>query len=218
MKKFFLLILPFFLLSSCIDLIDDLTINRDGSGVLKLSVNLSKSKLKVNSVLALDSLNGQRVPKLNEITDKIDFYADKIRHKEGIKTVSVSKNIEDFIFKFTIEFSNIEELELALKEILNEENNAWANFDFDWIKWEGNTLVRNNIKIPASQLNRLKVEDIENLKTGSYVSITRFQDPIIEYTNELAKLSADQRALMIKTSAFNLAENTQVLKNTIKVK
>lgn len=218
MKKYFFLIFPLFLLSSCIDLIDDLTINKDGSGVLKLSINLSKSKLKVNSILALDSLNGQRVPKLNEITEKIDFYAGKIEQKEGIKNVSVSKNTDDYIFKFTIEFSDIEQLELALKEILNEENSSWVNFDFDWIKWEDNTLTRNNLRIPSSQLSRLKAEDIENLKTGSYVSITRFQSPILEFTNDRSKISADQHALMLRTSAFNLAENTQILKNSIKVK
>lgn len=218
MRKFVLFVFPLFLLSSCIDLIDDLTINKDGSGILKITINVSKSKLKVNSLLALDSLNGQRVPKIGEISEKIDFYADKIREKDGIKNVTISKNLDDFIFKFNIDFSNIEKLELALKEVLNEENSSWVNFEFDWIKWENNTLTRNNLKIPASQLRRLKAEDVEALKNGSYVSITRFQDPIIEFSNDLSKLSTDQRALMIKTSAYGLAENTQLLKNTIKVK
>ncbi|HRO76009.1 MAG TPA: hypothetical protein PLP27_07685 [Crocinitomicaceae bacterium] len=218
MRKFVLFVFPLFLLSSCIDLIDDLTINKDGSGILKITINVSKSKLKVNSLLALDSLNGQRVPKIGEISEKIDFYADKIREKDGIKNVTISKNLDDFIFKFNIDFSNIEKLELALKEVLNEENSSWVNFEFDWIKWENNTLTRNNLKIPASQLRRLKAEDVEALKNGSYVSITRFQEPIIEFSNDMSKLSTDQRALMIKTSAYGLAENTQLLKNTIKVK
>jgi hypothetical protein len=215
--KYLLLALPLFLLTSCIDLIDDLTINRDGSGVLKISINLSKSKLKVNSILALDSLNGKRIPKIGEISSKIDYYAGIIKEKDGIKNVIVSKNNEEFIYKFTIEFSNIEKLEQSLKEVLNEENSSWVNFDFDWVKWENNVLTRNNIQIPASQLRKLKVEDVEALKTGNYVSITRFQDPVLEFTNELSKLSGDQKAVMIKTTAFNLAENTQLLKNTIRV-
>ena len=218
MRKFVLFVFPLFLLSSCIDLIDDLTINKDGSGILKITINISKSKLKVNSLLALDSLNGQRIPKIGEISEKIDFYAEKIREKEGITSVVVTKNTDDFIFKFNIDFASIEKLEQALKEVLNEENSSWVNFDFDWVKWENNTLTRNNIQIPTSQLRRLKAEDIEALKNGSYVSITRFQDPIIEFSNDLSKLSTDQRALMIKTSAYGLAENTQLLKNTIKVK
>lgn len=215
--KYFIFILPLLILSSCVDIIDDLTVNRDGSGVLKLSINLSKSKVKVNSFLALDSLNGHRVPKIGEISSKIDFYADLIREKDGIKNVIVSKNNEEFIYKFTIEFSNLEKLEQSLKEILSDENKSWVNFDFDWVKWENNTLTRNNLQIPSDQLRKLKVEDVELLKTGSYVSITRFQDPIIEYSNELSKLSGDLKALMIKTSAFSLAENTQSFKNTIKV-
>lgn len=216
MKKLVLFFLPVLMLSSCVELIDDLTINRDGSGSLKLTINLSSSKLKINSYLALDSLNGKRVPKLNEITDKIDFYADKIKSKEGIKNVSVSKNTDDFIFKVNIDFSDIEQLEQALKEVINEENSSWVNFEFDWVKWENNTLTRNNIKIPEEQLRKLKAEEIEDLKKGTYTSITRFQDPIEKYSNELSKISANKLNIMIKTSAYGLAENTQLLKNVIK--
>ena len=201
MKKLVLFFLPVLMLSSCVELIDDLTINRDGSGSLRLTINLSSSKLKINSYLALDSLNGKRVPKLNEITDKIDFYADKIKSKEGIKNVSVSKNTDDFIFKVNIDFSDIEQLEQALKEVINEENSSWVNFEFDWVKWENNTLTRNNIKIPEEQLRKLKAEEIEDLKKGTYTSITRFQDPIEKYSNELSKISANKLNIMIKTSA-----------------
>jgi hypothetical protein len=50
-------------LTSCIELIDDITINSDGSGKLKYSINLSSSKTECNSLILLDSLNGYKVPK-----------------------------------------------------------------------------------------------------------------------------------------------------------
>lgn len=217
MKKIFLLILPLFLCSSCIELIDDLTINNDGSGVLKLSINLSKSKLEINSILALDSLNGKRVPKLTEIKDKIAYYKTQLESKEGIKKVEVTENTEDFIFKFNIEFSEVENLETAIKEVVSEENSKWVNFDFDWIKWEDHILTRNNLKIPESQLRKLKYEDIQKLKQGTYTSITRFQTPILEYSNKSSILTPNRKNLMIRSSAYNLAENTQLIQNIIKV-
>lgn len=217
MKRFIWLIFPLFMLSSCIDIIDDLTINNDGTGKLKLSINLSKSKLEVNSLLALDSLHGQRVPKLSEITGQIPIYVDKIKSKPGIKSVTTEQDTVNFILKLTIEFSNIEELEVALKEVVKEENTQWVNFDFDWVKWGNNTLTRNNIKIPEEQLRKLKYEDIQKLKQGTYTSITRFQEPIVEYTHKAATLSANKQSLMIRTSAYLLAEDAQALKNQIKI-
>lgn len=217
MKKILLLILPLFLLSSCVELIDDLTLNNDGSGVLKLSINLSKSKLEINSILALDSLNGHRVPKIGEIKDKIAYYRSELEKKDGIKSVDVFENTDDYIFKFNIAFDNVEKLETAVKQIVSEENSSWVDFNFDWIKWENHTLTRNNLKIPESQLKKLKYEDVQKLKQGTYTSITRFEDPILEYSNKSSILTPNKRNLMIRMSAYNLAENTQLVQNIIKV-
>jgi len=218
MKRLFFLLLPcLFLFSSCMDIIDDLTVNRDGSGVLKLNINLSKSKMRINSILALDSLNGKRVPTISEISDKIDYYADKLREKQGIRNVEVSRDFENYIFKFEIGFNKVENLEKDIKEIVSEENSSWVNFDFDWVKWDNGVLQRNNIRIPEDQFNRLKYEDQEKLKDGVYTSITRFQDPIVEYSNPLSKLTPNRLNLMIRTSTNNLAKDTQQLQNTIKV-
>lgn len=217
MKRILFFLLPFFLLSSCIDIVDDLTINNDGSGKLKLSVNLSKSKLEVNSILALDSLRGQRVPKLNEITAKIPEYTEKLRKQKGIESVMVEQDTVNFILKLTIHFNNVEDLESALKEVVSEENTTWVNFDFDWIKWENHTLTRNMLNVPNEQIKKLKYEDVQKLKTGTYTSVTHFQTPIISYTNESSVLSPNKQNLMIKTSAYLLTEDTQSLKNQIKV-
>ena len=49
---------------------DELTIHDDGSGTLKYAINLSSSRVKVNSILALDSLDGKKVPSIDEIKAK----------------------------------------------------------------------------------------------------------------------------------------------------
>ena len=36
------------LLTSCVEIIDDLTLNLDGSGKLRYNLNLSSSKVKIN--------------------------------------------------------------------------------------------------------------------------------------------------------------------------
>ena len=62
MRLFLFLFLFLASLSSFIEILDDITFNADGSGELNYTINLSSSKLKINSILALDTLNGKKVP------------------------------------------------------------------------------------------------------------------------------------------------------------
>ena len=66
--KYLLLFFLIGLVTSCIEISDDLTLNNDGSGTLRYKINLSASKVKVNSILALDSLDGKPVPSKTQIS------------------------------------------------------------------------------------------------------------------------------------------------------
>ena len=83
-KFLIILVLPLLSLTSCIEIFDDLTIHNDGSGTFKYNVNLSSSKLKINSILALDSLNGVKVPSIEEIKSEIARVKSKFEIKPGI--------------------------------------------------------------------------------------------------------------------------------------
>ena len=78
--QFIFAILSAVLLTGCVEIIDDLTLNSDGSGCFKYNVNLSSSKIKINAILALDSLDGKRVPTLDEIKKLLG----RARAKKGI--------------------------------------------------------------------------------------------------------------------------------------
>ena len=96
-RVFYLFILIVFFLSSCIELIDDLTIHNDGSGTFKYIMNLSSSKIKVNSILALDSIDGKKVPSMAEIKTKLMSFAANLKTQPGISNVSMQINDFDLI-------------------------------------------------------------------------------------------------------------------------
>ena len=89
----------FFSLSSCIEILDDISFYADGSGDFKYTINLSSSKLKINSILALDSLDGKKVPSIPEIKSKIVDLIEVLNCQEGITDVVVAEDYENFIFK-----------------------------------------------------------------------------------------------------------------------
>ena len=99
MRHFFLLGLLIFSLNSCIEILDDISFNTHGSGDFKYTINLSSSKLKINSILALDSLDGKKVPSKLEIENKIGELIKILNCQEGISDVIISEDYEHYIFK-----------------------------------------------------------------------------------------------------------------------
>jgi hypothetical protein len=218
MPKFIpFIFLVLFGLSSCIEIIDDLSLKSDGSGTFKYSVNLSSSKIKVNSILALDSIDGKKVPSMDDIKQKIDQFIKTLDAQNGISNVKVEENYTDFIFKFQCDFTSVLTLQEGLKQsivILSKEKSI-PQLDHNWLTWDGNKLVRSIPEITGKKINEINDTDIELLKKGSYTSITRFDKVVEKFENQAAQLSKSKMAVMVKTDTYRLKENQEILENTI---
>lgn len=206
----------FLSLASCIEISDDISFKTDGSGTFKYVVNLSSSKIKVNSILSLDSLDGKKIPSIYQLKEKIEQYKEKIDSKEGISNVKLDANFTDFIFKFSCDFSSVTTLQNAFKDLLNEFKMKSSKIDeVNWLLFEKNKVVRSVPILSLDLTSRLKKEDSEDLKKGKYTSISRFDRPIERFDNSVAKLSANKMAVMIQTTPFSLIQNIKLLENTI---
>lgn len=215
--KYFFFFLLFALVSSCIEISDDLTLNNDGSGTLRYKINLSASKIKVNSILALDSLNGKPVPSKAEISAKINEFVRILDAQVGISNVLIEENYTDYIFKFSCDFTSIRNLQdgikLSLAQISNDKLSTSA--EQFWLSWDGNTLVRSIPTYVTQQIKNHKLEEEEKLKEGVYTSIARFERPVASFENKLSTLSKNQMAVMVRTNTFDLKNNQHLLDNTI---
>ena len=206
-----------FIFQSCIEIIDDLTIRKDGSGVLKYTINLSASKVRVNSILALDSLDGAKVPTISEIKKKVALFKQTLALQKGITNVQITENYTDFIFKFECNFINVNLLQEGLQKsysvISNDKSNA--NSNFTWLSLDSKQLKRSVPELTVERFKEISQKDNELLKTGSYTSITRFDHLIARFDNPLSKISKDKKALMLKTNIYSLKEKQSILENTI---
>ena len=217
LKFIFLLFSSLFLFTSCIEIFDDLTIHNDGTGTFKYNVNLSSSKLKINSILALDSLNGHKVPTIEHIKSEIVRIKSKFEAKEGISNVTIESNFVDFIFKMKCDFTNVSLLQTAIKEIITEENilKNGEDLSHNWISLEGLKLTRDIPEINLKKSKELTANEIELLTQGKYTSITRFDRAVEKFDNPSAKLSASKMAIMLQTNTYSLLQNAKLLENTI---
>jgi hypothetical protein len=216
-KVIFFLIITLLSLSSCIEIIDDLTIKTDGSGTFKYTINLSSSKIKVNSILALDSIDGKKVPRLDEIKQKIEQFLKTLDAQNGISNVKFEDNYTDFIFKFQCDFTNVSTLQNGLKQaiLIVSKENSLPQLDYNWLTWDGSKLVRSIPEITEKKIKEIVLNDIELLKKGTYTSITRFDKEVEKFENPSAQLSKSKMAVMVKTDLYRLKENQNILENTI---
>lgn len=219
MKKHLPIILLCLITSSCLEILDDISFNIDGSGTFKYTVNLSSSQVKLNSILALDSIDGKKVPSINEIQEKIEVFTELLSAQEGISNVYIDTNYQQLIFKIQCDFSNVIDLqrgfESSLKETLTQLENE--EIAYDWITWDGQVMVRKVPDLDRWSLPSIKSEDSELLKKGYYTSITRFENKVNYFENPAAKLSKNERAVMLRKSAFEVFNDHEVMDNIIHV-
>jgi hypothetical protein len=212
-----LVFLSFFGLTSCIEIIDDITLKNDGSGTLKYTINLSESKVKINSILALDSLDGKKVPSIPEMEERIASFKKKLSAKTGISNVTIESNFTNYIFKLQCDFTNVVALQNALKDVIEEESKEKniPELDQNWLSWDGSKMTRSIPEITVKKTKEIKTEDIELMKQGNYTSITRFERAVEKFDNAAAVLSKNKMAVMIKTNPYALTQNSNILENSI---
>jgi hypothetical protein len=207
----------FLSLTSCIEIIDDLSISGDGSGTFKYHINLSSSKIKINSILALDSLDGKKVPSIAEIQSRADKIVKQLKEQNGITNVVFDANYTDFIFKVTCDFNNLNQLQSAIVNVIKSESKEkeMPELNHTWVSFSQNTLKRSVPQITIKKAQSINKNDSDLLKQGSYTSITRFEKEIERIENENANLSKNKKAVMIRTDPYSLTQNPHLLDNMI---
>tara|TARA_B100000768_G_C11187560_1_gene335782 strand:- start:184 stop:858 length:675 start_codon:yes stop_codon:yes gene_type:complete len=220
MRNFILFIFLCFTLSSCIEILDDITFNPDGSGEFKYTINLSSSKLKINSILALDSLDGKKVPSKLEIQEKVSDLIGVLNCQEGIKGVTLEDNYDNYIFKVSLHFDNVESLLNAFKETMKASGNAAEEYvsNDNWVSWDGVTLIRQIPDLSSFKFRLVKNEDQELMRNGMYTSISRFDSTVEKIENPSAILAKNNKAVMLRSSLFDVFGNPSIMNNTISVK
>lgn len=208
------------ILTSCIEIVDDISINSDGSGTFKYTVNLSSSKVKINSILALDSLDGKKVPSIESISSKLSKLETQLREQEGISDLTFQSDYTNYIFKIKCDFSSLQNLQAAVKVIAIKENkgNAIPELDIEWLIFENNALIRSVPQITIAKASQINKADTDLMKEGVYTSITRFENEVIESENKSAKISKNKKAVMMRTNPYLLTQNPKLLDNTIHIK
>jgi len=211
-----ILLLLIIMLSSCFEIIEEITINKDGSGNILLTLNFSRSKSNINSIMLLDSVNNYKVPSEQEIKTRIAGIKSQITNISGVSNVKTNSNFEDYIFNISCNFTNVSVLNKVITSF-NKNKDIEINKQFSYNK-NTKTFTRTYNYDLQKEVQKIKKKDKEVLKDASYTSIYRFQSPILSSKNKLAKISKSRKAIMLRVDVNEMVANKQNIKNTIKLK
>ncbi|UAY50910.1 hypothetical protein [Ferruginibacter albus] len=197
---------------------EQVQMKNDGSGSFQLTLNLSKSKTKLNSILKLKTVNGHPVPTKEEITNKINDAKNTLAKTDGISNVKTTIDFENYIFSISYDFNSVANLNKAIKTIKLKEkvtgNLLDDNYAYDATT---KTFQRKNNADPKTLYAKMSNADKEVLSDANYTCIYKFESDITTFTNKDAKLSANKKAVMLKQSMQNILTGKKSIENKINI-
>jgi len=194
-------------LSGCIEIIEDLTINSDRSGSYKLTINLSASKMKVKSLMAMDSLRGQSVPSEADIKKELDLLAGFLTTQKGLSAAKTEINFDDLICKIYVEFEAIEDLQAGFQSYTSEKLEEPLDF-IAVFELTPQHFKRNSVSqfVKKEWIEKISKEDMDHLQESSLVLITRFDKPLIESDAPSVSISKNKMAGMFRTNLLDVIQ------------
>lgn len=215
MKKLFFLVCIVLGLTSCFEVIEEVSLLDNGEGDFKVTLNLSKSKGQVETLLSLDTINGKHIPNKAEISHAIDQIAKELEAIPGIDHVESKKDFENFILSLGYHFQDVATLNKSIQSIIEHHAHNHPNLSkTNFYKQVGNTFIRSD-EFNFSVLMKNFSSDTKVLETSTYTCIYRFPKTIHAQSNPNAKTSKSKKASMHKIRAAQLIKNHTLIENKI---
>ncbi len=203
-------------LTSCFQIIEDLRFNADGSGEIKITINLSESKTKVKSIMLLDSVNGHQVPKREVIETELAKMRDKMNAANGLSNATYKTDWEEYIFTMKCSFNQLEDLHTFSKELTRTAKiKDTTQVNRSAYLWSADKFVRQGGYNVAEQYGKLKAEDQQVFQNAQFIGVYKFQKPVKKVTNPTARISKSGTAVMVKAQILDLILGKADLANEI---
>lgn len=204
--KLLLLLTPL-LFVSCLDIVEEFDLNDNKGGKVTYTFNLSQSKIKINTLLKLDSIKGFKIPKLHEVEQKLAEVVKELNTKKGITSATYSVNHSDFIYTLSISFTSIENLDNAVQSLSYWELSSWKPTN-KFYELKNNVFQKNIELIDLTQQQEIEInKNKETLKQGNYTFVLRSKNLLeIKAPSEL-NLSGNKKAVMLRKSSYDIINN-----------
>lgn len=228
MKKL-LWILLCLVFTSCIEIVQEIQLKKNGSGTAVYTMNMSKMKDMMES---LQSLGGDAQDTDLGNTDKqFAEYAENLKTMEGISKVKFTS--KDFVYQISFQFKNLATLNKALTYLNNGKGGVEQKI-VEYVKVDKKQIiVKNSNEISKANLKEPKPksednemgdtivedkpsdpkEDTEWIKSffndATYTTIVQVYAPILSNSHPLASVNGKKVTLKLPILELDKSENSQ---------
>lgn len=219
MKKYLgaLLILGCLTLSSCFDLVEQIDMTHRGTGTIKATLNLSKSRTKVASLLKMKQFNGIEIPSETTIKQKMQQVVRTLKSTPGIRDVHYNLDFNNYIATLSCHFDNVQALNdfsKALSAQFKIQITSYNSYRYDAISQTFNCSYTYTPNL-AKEFSKIPNDDKNLFADAYYTNIIRFDKNIQSQSHKNAKISANKQAVFLKVKALDLINGSTHLTNTI---
>ena len=218
----FSLLISFTLLfSSCFEISEEVNLNNNGSGDVKLTINLSESKQNLAAYLKGGKVEGQAIPSLEELKKEVENIKNALSKVKGMSEVKATTNFEEFVFTLSGKFDKVTTLNKAINKVADELNRSpLPTIKKDNFRHERNQFTRlfkyaKDLKLSPEEFNNLNFSARFVMESARYVSIYRFPKPVKKFSNKKAQLSPSKKAIKLEHTIAELARGEASIENTI---
>lgn len=213
----FLAVISIFFFSSCFEIIEEVNLNNDGSGSFCLTINMSQSKMDINAMLLLDSINGRPIPKVDDMKKLLIDMEATLQKDSGLSNIKVSKNWDDYIFSISGNFNDIKALNEAIRTTysLIKKPDASTVAMKDNFSFSQKIFKRLYHLDLVSDYQSLPEKDKLVFKNAKYTSVYRFKSPVSACSNPGALKSKSGTSVMLKANISDILSNSKSIANSI---
>lgn len=167
--------------------------------------------------MLMDSVNGYKVPSKQKIQKEMDEVVNYLRNSPGISDVKKKVDLENYIVSVSFAFNNISNINNVNQNVLKKMKiKAVSNSSYTF-NTDSKTFQRNYTytKEALLEYNKLKPEVKNVFKEATYTSIYRFDNPVVNTSNPLSKISKTKKAVMLNTGILGLINGKTNISNQI---
>jgi hypothetical protein len=223
MKKLFQTTFLFTILiafTSCFDVTEEVKMNSDGSGELRLNIDLSQSKGNLVGYMNAGEINGVEIPSEAKIKSEIKKLKKALSKMKGISKVKAKSDFDEFVFEVTANFENMK----ALNKAINASVKAFNQTPFPLPRFKHFAFKENKFsrlfnyadeRFTQAEFDGMMSVVRYLMESAKVVSIYRFEEPVKNVSNLTAKVSPSKKSVMLEGNIAEFVTGKKTLENHI---
>lgn len=200
----------------CFEVVEKLDIHADGSGNFHFTINMSKSRTRVHSIMNMKTINGHPVPTQTEINQKVKEIETILKNSNGISNVVTTMDFENYIATVSCSFKKIDDLNAAARKIAIKQKVKAGEVENSYAFNTASAVFTrfDNFSLKGAY-DKLSTADKEVFTNAFFTSVFRFDKEVKSVSNGAGKVSADKKAVMLKENVLDIVTEKKSIETKI---